>query len=306
MAPNPVLKKLGFAGEDRVVILHADDVGMCQASLTAFADLVDFGLLSSGATMVPCAWFPAVAAYCRRQPGVDLGVHLTLTSEWDSYRWGPISTRDPASGLLDQEGYFYRRSEGAQAHADSAAVQLELESQVGRALGAGIDVTHVDTHMGTVAHPKFVYGYVQLALQHGLPTMIPRLDEAGWRALGMGGEIALLAAQFVAELEAQGVPLVDHVAGLPLVDEPGDRLSLAKREFDALPPGLTHFVIHPAAGTPELRAITSAWRSRVADYELFRSEELRDYVRHTGVQVIGYRALRDLMPTIRNGQRSEP
>jgi predicted glycoside hydrolase/deacetylase ChbG (UPF0249 family) len=118
MNPNPLLKKPGLADDDRLVILHADDVGMCQASLTAFADLVEFGLVSSGATMVPCPWFPAVAAYCREHPGVDLGVHLTLTSEWDTYRWGPLSTRDPASGLLDGEGYFYRCSEGVQEHAD--------------------------------------------------------------------------------------------------------------------------------------------------------------------------------------------
>jgi predicted glycoside hydrolase/deacetylase ChbG (UPF0249 family) len=296
MNPNPVLKKLGSTEGDRVVIFHADDVGMCQASLTAFAELLDFGLISSGATMVPCPWFPAVAAYSRQQPSVDLGVHLTLTSEWDSYRWGPISTRDPASGMLDGEGYFHRRSEEAQTHADAAAVQRELEAQVARALTAGIDVTHVDTHMVTVAHPKFVYGYVQLALEHGLPPMIPRLDEAGWRALGMDGEMATLATQFVAQLEAQGVPLPDHLVALPLDEEPGDRLVLAKQALDALPPGLTHFILHPAVETPELQAITQSWRSRVADYELFRSEALRAHVQETGIQVIGYRTLRDLMP----------
>lgn len=300
MQPNPALKRLGFAHDDRVVILHADDVGMCQASLTAFAGLVDFGLLSSGATMVPCPWFPAVAAYCRRQPSVDLGVHLTLTSEWDSYRWGPRSTRDPASGLLDQEGYFHRRSEAVQAHAGSPAVQLELEAQVSRALASGIDVTHVDTHMGTVAHPKFVSGYVQLALQHGLPPMIPRLDEAGWRAFGLDGETAVLATRLVAQLEAQGIPLPDHVVALPLDEEPGDRLALAKQALDALPPGLTHFILHPAADTPELRAITRAWRSRVADYETFRSEALRGHVRGAGIQLLGYRALRDLMTNTQN------
>lgn len=295
MKTNPVLKRLGFADGDRVVILHADDVGMCQSSLTAFADLVDSGLVSSGAVMVPCPWFPAVAAYCRQRPGVDLGVHLTLTSEWDTYRWGPISTRDPASGLLDEEGYLHRRSESAQESADPAAVQAEMEAQVARALAGGIDVSHVDTHMGTVAHPKFVAGYVQLAMQHRLPAMIPRLDEAGWREVGIEGEMAAFAAQFVAEMEAQGVPLLDHLAGLPLDEEPGDRMAAAQSALGALPPGLTHFIIHPAADTPELRAITTSWRSRVADYETFRSEELKAWVREEGLHVIGYRALRDLL-----------
>ena len=294
MNPNPVLRKLGFADDDRVVIIHTDDNGMCQATVSAFADLVDFGLISSGAVMVPCPWFPQVAAYCRQHPQVDLGVHLTLTSEHDRCRWGPISTCDPASGLIDEEGYFYRQSEEVQEHGDATAVQAELQAQVARALAAGIDVTHVDTHMGTVAHPKFVSAYVQLAMQHGLPPMILRLDEAGWRKMGMDGETAAFAAQFVSQLEVQGMPLLDHLVALPL-EQPAGRVERAKKTLDSLLPGLTHFIIHPAQDAPELRAITPSWPGRVADYQAFTSEELRDYVRHSGVQVIGYRALRELM-----------
>lgn len=294
MNPNPVLGRLGFADDDRVVIIHTDDIGMCQATVSAFADLVDFGLISSGAVMVPCPWFPEVAAYCRQHPQVDLGVHLTLTSEHDRCRWGPISTCDPASGLIDEEGYFYRQSEEVQEHGDATAVQAELQAQVARALAAGIDVTHVDTHMGTVAHPKFVSAYVQLAMQHGLPPMILRLDEAGWRKMGMDGETAAFAAQFVSQLEVQGMPLLDHLVALPL-EQPAGRVERAKKTLDSLLPGLTHFIIHPAQDAPELRAITPSWPGRVADYQAFTSEELRDYVRHSGVQVIGYRALRELM-----------
>jgi predicted glycoside hydrolase/deacetylase ChbG (UPF0249 family) len=296
MNPNPILRKLGLADNDRVAIIHTDDIGMCQASLSAFADLVEFGLISSGATMVPCPWFPQVAAYCRQHPSVDLGVHLTLTSEWDSYRWGPISTRDLASGLIDKEGYFYRRSEPVQERGDQAAAQAELEAQVTRALAAGIDVTHVDTHMGTVVHHRFMAGYVQLAIQHGLPAMVPRLDEAGWRKEGLDAQAAALAAQVVQQLEAQGLPLFDHVGMMPL-DESANRVETAKKMFDSLPPGLTHFLLHPSQDTPELRAITPDWPSRVADYQAFTSPELRDYVRNSSIQVIGYRALRDLMRT---------
>src|SRR5689334_9771443 len=116
MTPNPALRRLGFAASDRVAIIHADDIGMCQASVTAFAELSAFGLVSSGAVMVPCAWFPAAAADSRAKPAADLGVHLTLTCEWDAYRWGPISTRAAESGMIDDEGYFYRSTELAQEH----------------------------------------------------------------------------------------------------------------------------------------------------------------------------------------------
>ena len=158
MNPNPTLRKLGFAADDRVAIIHADDIGMCQATLTAFADLLDFGLVSCGAVMAPCPWFPSVAAYAAAHPNADIGVHLTLNCEYSAYRWGALSTRDPASGMLDADGCFFRLPADTQLHADPAAVQAELEAQVAHTLAAGIDVSHIDTHMGTVAHRKFAAG----------------------------------------------------------------------------------------------------------------------------------------------------
>ena len=176
-----------------------------------------------------------------------------------------------------------------------AAVQAELAAQVTRALASGIDVTHIDTHMGTVAHPRFIPGYVQLAQQHDLPFLILRLDEAGWRATGFDDQIAAFAAQFVAQLEEQGVPMLDYLSQELPLEQHEDRVEVAKRVFDSLPPGLTHFILHPACDTPELRAIAPDWRARVADYQAFTSPELRDYVGDTGIQVIGYRALRDVI-----------
>src|SRR4030043_269782 len=151
MEPNPILKKLGFANNDRLVIIHTDDIGMCHASVQAYSELVDFGLISSAATMVPCSWFPQVALFCRQNAKVDMGVHLTLTSEWNTYRWSPISTHRLESGLIDSEGYFHRRSEDVQTSGDPEAVQIELQAQLDRAISAGISITHLDTHMLTVA-----------------------------------------------------------------------------------------------------------------------------------------------------------
>ncbi|MBC8496537.1 MAG: polysaccharide deacetylase family protein [Chloroflexi bacterium] len=300
MHPNPVLEKLGFSDTDRVVVIHSDDIGMCQASVPAFEALWDFGLISSGATMVPCPWFLEAAAYCRENPQVDMGVHLTLTSEWETYRWGPISTRDLGSGMIDFEGYFYYTSEEAQEYGDPAAVQLEMRAQVDRAIALGIDPTHIDTHMGSAGHPKFLPGYLQLALQHAVPPMIMRMDEQGWLDFGLGPETAKLAALMVAQTEEMGIPLLDHFGGLDL-DQAAtleERIAYAKYSFDELKPGITHFIIHPSKDTPELRAITPGWPYRVADYQAFKSDELRDYVQQSGVHVIGYRTLKELMPSI--------
>lgn len=294
MKVNPVLEKLGFANDDRVLILHADDLGMAQASLAAYREMVEVGPVSAASVMAPCAWFPQVAAYCRQHPEADVGVHATLNSEWDNYRWRPLSTVDPATGLIDAEGFFHRRMEETQALADPAAVGRELQAQVEVALAAGIDVTHVDTHIGTVAHPKFIPAYVQLAFQYKVPVMVVRLDEAGFRARGMSAETAAFAALVVQQLEEQGLPLFDHLVQFPL-DNPANRLERAIQTLEELPAGLTHFIIHPAHDTPELRDLAATWPSRVADYHTFQSDELRRVLRRLGIQVIGYRPLRELL-----------
>jgi predicted glycoside hydrolase/deacetylase ChbG (UPF0249 family) len=302
MQPNPVLKKLGFDDNARLAIIHVDDVGMCQASVTAFSDLWDFGLVSSGAVMVPCPWFLEAAKFAREHPDADLGVHLTLTSEWETYRWGPLSTRNPKTGLLDEEGYFHRQTAPVQELADPEAVQTELVAQIERAKAAGMQPTHADTHMGTVAHAKFMQGYLQTALEHQLPPMMLHLDEAGWQKVAgdhegaaFDDEAIAFIIQMINSLEEMGIPLLDNIFAMPLDSDPTQRLEQAKLAFSNLPPGITHFIIHASTDTPELRAIAPDWRCRVADYETFMQEELRQHIKNIGVQTIGYRDLQKLM-----------
>jgi predicted glycoside hydrolase/deacetylase ChbG (UPF0249 family) len=297
METNPVLKKLGYSKTDRVVIIHTDDIGMCQASISAFKDLWEFGLVSSGATMVPCPWFLEVAKFCKENPEVDMGVHVTLTSEWETYRWGPLSTRDVESGLLDSEGCFYHTSADAQQNGKSESVYKEIKAQIDRALTNGINPTHMDTHMGTVASIKFVPLYLQLARAYNLPPMLLRLEKEGWMELGLDEETANFAIKMVNELEESGIPLLDRIATLDLNEAPNpkDRIEYAKKVLGGLQPGITHFIIHPSKDTPELRAITPDYACRVADYITFSNEELRDFVEASGLNVIGYKALKNIM-----------
>ncbi|HHY88286.1 MAG TPA: ChbG/HpnK family deacetylase [Chloroflexi bacterium] len=295
MQPNPVLRKLGFDERDRLVILHVDDVGMCQASVAAFQNLWETGLVSSGSVMVPCPWFLEAARLCSQRPEIDAGVHLTLTSEWEKYRWGPVSTRDRDTGLLDEQGCFHRDSASVQRLADPEAAEIEMKAQVDRALAAGMRPTHLDTHMGAVAHLKFIPAYLHLALSYRLPPMLPRLDDAGWRSLGLDETTARAAAGLCADLEDQGVPLLDQVVMVPL-DTPENRPERTRALLQQLPPGITHFIIHPAMDTPELRAITPDWACRTADFIVFSDECMRAFLRDSGLQVIGYRDLQALMP----------
>jgi hypothetical protein len=292
---NPFLKRLGFSAFDRVAIVHADDIGAYQASLPAIEDLFAAGLISSCATMVPCPWFPAVAAWARRRPEADIGVHATLTAEYEDYRWGPISTRDSASGLLDEEGYLHRTRQALWDAGSPAAVAAEHQAQLDCALVAGIDVTHLDSHMGASFSPAFLPGYLAAGAAGRVPTFVPRLRPAAGKGSASVETWSEERAALQEELEAQGLPLVDYLAFMPL-DHHEHRVAEAKALFDSLPAGLSYVLLHPALDTPELRAITPEdWQARVADYVAFTSAELRAYVRDSSVQVIGWRTLRDAM-----------
>lgn len=297
MSAQTTLERLGYAPDDRLVIIHVDDVGMCQATLTAFDDLWHRGCITSGSVMVPCPWFSSVAKYCQEHPDVDMGVHATLTCEWSAYRWGPLSTIDPASGLLDAEGYFPRTAEAVIKNANPSAVKAELAAQIEKAQQAGISLTHVDSHMGTVFAPHFLMDYLTLSLQNGLPAMQPRADAVGVDGMGVTEKERAQLIPALEQVEGHGLPLMDGIMMMPL-DQPEGQLEIAKQLFSQVPVGITHFIIHPAVDTPELRAICPDWPSRVANYETFMDPAIKAFIEAEGIRLIGFRELRDRMRTV--------
>ncbi len=280
---NPILRKLGYDANDRVVLFHADDIGMCQSTLPAFDDLLHAGLVTSGSAMVPCPWFPAVADWRSEHPEVDLGVHLTLTSEWATYRWRPVSTADRATGLVDQDGYLPHRRETLWAEAAPATIASELHAQLDQAMQMDLAPTHIDSHMYSALHPRFLSRYVELALEHDLPAMLM------WPALEwMAPEPT---AQAAAQLTAHSLPVFDYLVVLGTSVPAAERLSQARHCLANLPAGLTCWLLHPAQPTPELQAIAPDWPYRVADYTLFLNPALQRYVQQQGIQVINYQYL---------------
>lgn len=287
MEHNPLLKKMGYSNDDRVVIIHADDVGMCQSSVSACQDLFEIGGISSAAIMVPCPWFLSAIELTKNLKQSDFGVHITLTSEWKNYRWKPISTVDPESGLIDPQGYFYSTSEDVFQKANPEYVKKELSAQIDHASNQGLSPTHVDTHMGSIAHPKFMFDYIQASISRKIPAMVFRLSEEEWIKLGLDEVSANLISGYLLALENQGFPLLDHLRSMPL-DQPEGRLEYAKRLFDELPAGITHFIIHPSKDTEEIKAITPDWESRVGDYKLFMDDDIFYYLKNNGINIIGY------------------
>lgn len=294
MNPNPFLQKLGFSDNTRAVIIHTDDIGMCHASVQAFKDLWAFGTITSGATMVPCPWFPAVVQMCKKNPGIDMGVHATLNAEWENYRWGPVSTRKTGSGLMDEAGYFHQWHQAVYDNAKPEEVGKEVNAQIDCALKAGIDVTHVDSHMGTIMNPRFIQSYVQAGASRLLPNMLPRLTAKGMEMMGVDEQERIAYMPIMDMLETMGVPMLDGILSLPLAHG-DDHIGMAKKLFGDLPIGITHFILHPSIDTPELRAIAPDWEARVANYNAFMSDELKKVLEREDIKLIGYRAIRDAM-----------
>ncbi|MDQ3006655.1 MAG: polysaccharide deacetylase family protein [Chloroflexota bacterium] len=297
MSINPMMEKLGFSNNDRAVIIHTDDIGMCHASVQAFKDLWEFGTITSGAVMVPCAWFPAVAQMCRENPQMDMGVHATLNAEWDAYRWSPLSTRDQASGLLDADGYFHQWHQAVYDNARVESVDVEVNTQIERALSAGIDVTHVDSHMGTIMSPLFIQSYIRAAASRQLPNMLPRTNAEGIQMMGVNEDELRMYEPIMQQLESMGVPMLEGILGMPL-EHDQDHLGLAKKLLSEVPVGVTHFILHPSIDTPELRAICPDWQARVANYNAFMSDDMKKFIEQEDIKLIGYRQIRDAM---RNG-----
>jgi predicted glycoside hydrolase/deacetylase ChbG (UPF0249 family) len=293
---NPALARLGFGDTDKVVILHVDDVGMCGASLDAFADLWERKSVTCGSVMVPCPWFRATAAWARENPDADLGVHATLTSEWPGYRWGPVSTRDPSSGLMDKERAFHRTSEEVAARADAFAAKVELRMQIAMAREAGIVATHLDTHMGSVMHERLYPNFVAAALDAGLAPFALRFDETQWSPALYSPKTIAVLTENARDLEKRGIPAFDRLFQLSLSIE-DDRPARTREMIDKVRPGqIAYALFHPALDTAELRSICPDWRSRVADYELLASGELRGHLEDQGMKVIGCRELQAIMP----------
>jgi predicted glycoside hydrolase/deacetylase ChbG (UPF0249 family) len=270
-------ERLGYGPDDRVVIINCDDLGLCQAANDGVYDALRTGLATSASLMVPCPWSRAAAAAYR---GEDVGVHLTLNSEFDTYRWGP-STHAPS--LLDGDGGFPRTLDDLWDHADLDEVRRECSAQIERAVLWGFDVTHLDSHMGALQlRPEFFDVYLDLALEHGLP-------------LRMAGRSAqrLVGFPFRDRAEEEGVVFPDHFV---LVDEGVGSRRCIERVVMELRPGVTELYVHPARDTPELRAIGTDWSARVDDHVLVtRDSNLRAMLDRAGAISIGWRPLRSLM-----------
>jgi predicted glycoside hydrolase/deacetylase ChbG (UPF0249 family) len=283
--PKTVAERLGYPADSRLLIIHADDLAVAHSVDSASFGALEKNAVTSASIMVPCPWVAEVAAYARAHPDADLGLHLTLTSEWKTYRWGPVESSDKVSSLLDPAGKLWTETASVATNAKPQEVEREIRAQVDRAMALGIHPTHLDSHMGALfATPEFFAAYVKVAHDYHLPFL----------AVKVPGTERLLPM-----LSEKDVVLDALVMAGP--DVPRDRWNeFYLKAIQNLKPGLTEMIVHLGHDDAELQAVTvdhedygSSWRQR--DYEVVSSRELQKALQDNHIILVKWKELRKLV-----------
>jgi len=282
MSPS-LAEKLGYSRDSRLLIVHADDVGMTHSINAATIAALGTGLVNSASIMVPCPWFPEIADYAKSHPELDFGLHLTLTSERVYYRWGPIVSKEKVPSLLDENGYFHLNWTSAN-HIDPKEAELELRAQIGRAYSMGIRPTHLDSHQYRLlsSGKELFQVFLRVAHDYKLPAFVTR----DWFAESPYLEPALTPTDIV----------IDHTVTMNPGIPPEKWNEFYETALQNLSPGVTEFVIHVAFADDEMKAATrerdtwgAAWRQR--DFDFFTSPDFRKLLREQNIHLVAWREL---------------
>ncbi len=277
-------EQLGYGADEKLLIVHADDLGVTHATNQASFAGLDGQRLSSASIMANCPWLPEVARYAAAKPGADLGMHLVLTSEWRDLRWGSVASADRVGSLLDSTGYLRPGCAEMAAVADPEEVRIELRAQIDKARALGIAPTHLDTHMGCLAAtPELFRVYLETGREYGLPTLVSQnhLDQ-----LGPAYRQALTDQDMV----------VDHLFTAEPSDYAGGMDTYYRDLLTGLPAGVSVLLIHTALDGAESAGMAggvAGWgnRWRQLDYNFFLSDAFTDILEEQGIRLITWREL---------------
>ena len=279
---------LGYPKDSKLLIIHADDMGLAQSVNSATMRAFGKNGITSGSLMVPCPWAYEMADYLRKNPGLDVGIHLTLTAEWEFYKWDGVTSSDKIPSLLDDQGYLYPSVEAVGKAARAEEAEMEIKSQIEKAISWGIEPTHIDTHMGSVlATPELVRIYISLSKQYNLPILFPR------------AYISFLPPETAKILQSEPF-LLDNLFMIEPEMIKRSWLEPYRKAVEEMKPGLNQIIVHLGYDNDELKAITinhddygSAWRQK--DLDLVLSDEFNELLRKNNIILIGWKQIRDLM-----------
>lgn len=272
---------LGHAPEARLLIINADDFGMCHAVNDGVLRAFTAGLISSCTLMVPCPWRLHALQMLHETPEMPFGVHLTAVSEQPLLRWGPVLCRSEVPTLVDEDGYFYTeaRIDEFLAQVSLAELEREFRAQIEIVLASGLQPTHLDSHCGIHDRRKPILEMTTaLALEYGLALRVSDMNA-------------------IEEFQQRGYPTIDHRLldsyRLPVET----KTSAYAQMLRDLPPGLTEWAVHPGTGNAELQAMMPSWRVRQSDLDFFTSTGAQELIDDLGIVLVDYRVLQPLWRT---------
>jgi len=284
--PKTVQERLGYLASARVLVIHADDLGMNHSVNRATFEALEKGWVTSASILVPCPWFPEVVKWAKEHPDADVGIHQALNSEWTDFRWGPVSAKDKVPSLLDANGYLPLETPAVAQNAKPFEVETELRAQIERAKSAGIPLTHLDTHMAALFGSTDLYKlYQKMGYSYGLPI----LEE--WE--GTHGPLNMTPP-------AEEV-LIQKVISINPGIEAKDWAGWYEKQLAALGPGVYQVIVHLAYDDEEMRGATynhpdwgAAWRQH--DLDMVKSPEFRQFLKEQGFVLVGWRELAKALP----------
>jgi chitin disaccharide deacetylase len=280
-----VQEKLGYSKDTRLLIIHADDLGVSHSENEATIAAMEKGSVNSASIMVPTPWFSEIAAYARANPKADLGLHLTLTSEWKYYKWGPLSEGVP--GLDNTNGFLYSSVDSVYQLASITEIEKELRHQIEKAKQFGVDFTHFDSHMAALfGRQDYLKLFIQLGREYKVPVMLART--------GPRSVFNQDLTSFVTDKDV----LVDGIFTANPNDFKNGMEKFYTGVMNSLKAGLNILIIHTAYDDKEMQAMTidhpdwgAAWRQ--ADYNFFTSENCKKILKDQNIRLVTWREVRD-------------
>jgi chitin disaccharide deacetylase len=280
-AQTTLQEKLGYPKNTKLLIIHGDDLGVSHSENMATIAGMEKGSISSASIMVPTPWFPEIAAYARAHPKADFGLHLTLTAEWKNYKWGPVASKEKVPGIINKYGFMYESVDSVQNVATAAEVETEIRAQIEQAKQFGIDITHLDSHMGTLFFKQeYLRVLIILGREYKLPVLLVRQIPG------------------VTDFTTDKDVVLDNI----YIANPPDFKSGMDKYYSgilkSLQPGVSEIILHAAYDDSEMQGVTidhadygAAWRQ--ADYNFFSGDACKKLLKENNIRVITWREIRD-------------
>jgi chitin disaccharide deacetylase len=278
---EPLEVRLGYPKGTKLLIINADDYGMSHAENMGTRKVLNDGIVTSATMMIPPSWSDEAMKYVLKTGMKNIGVHVTLTSEWSRYKWRPLTRdEDGGSSLVGENGYFWETSIQVEKNAKMEDVIREVRAQLQTPMKRGIELSHFDSHMGSLyglftGRVELLAVALALSYEFGLPYRMPRHP---------------LTTQF----ENEGFVLLDNLIMSDNPSDPAERKEWFLKNIKNIKPGVTELFIHPSVESSEIKAITGRWKTRKMEMELFTDPATAKLVQSLGIVLIDYQVLKKL------------